>query len=319
MRNEFIVASAFAVLFFCSNVLLAKPANEPRPATPRKGAVADFIPLTVSTYRTPDAMKLDVPTVRVETANSGLLRYDGVPQSSPLLQGDAVESRKRNKYIPVLLSLLVPGAGEIYMGYYKLGVPLVAVEAVAWTGYAVYHNKGLDSRAEYERFADEHWSYDKWIYDHPTVRDLRDENRTFEMVDSIGRTSWSGWPGYHTWHSREEEKQNYYENIGKYDWFISGWEDWEWDDVANPDDPPRSTALRDVYRNMRKKSNDELDRAQKFIYLSLAARVVSLVETVLLVRKDQSDNNEVKDEKKLSISARPTGLDSGRIVLKYRF
>ncbi|UCH85349.1 MAG: hypothetical protein JSW50_06580, partial [Candidatus Latescibacterota bacterium] len=210
-----------------------------------------------------------------------------------------------------------PGTGEIYMGYYGRGAVLVGLEVLAWTGYAVYRDQGLESREEYERFADEHWSYDKWIFDHRAVRDVSEDQRTFDKLYEIGET-WTDWPGFHSWHSKEEEKQNYYENIGKYDWFISGWEDWQWDDVANPDNPPRDTELRDQYRAMRKESNDQLDTSQKFIYLSLGVRVFSLVETVLLVRK-QNSTEAPAEQKRFTIGARATGLSSGKVELKYRW
>ena len=49
---------------------------------------------------------------------------------------------------------------------------LLATEVVAWAGYIHYHNKGLDGRDAYESFADEHWSYDGWIHDHPATESL---------------------------------------------------------------------------------------------------------------------------------------------------
>jgi hypothetical protein len=259
-----------------------------------------------------------LPTVRAEF--DGLLRYygNGASPSDRLLQDGLGDAPRKRTYLPVLFSFLIPGTGEIYMGYYKRGAALVGVEILAWTGYAINHDKGLDSREAYERFADAHWDYDKWIFDHRAVRDVPEDDRTFDRLYEIGETTWNEWPGFHSWHSKEEEKQNYYENIGKYDWFISGWEDWQWDDVTNPDNPPRDTPLRDEYRAMRKKSNDQLDDAQKFIYLSIAARVFSLVETVLLVRKE--DRSERPQEvQKFTIGARATGLRSGKVELKLRW
>jgi hypothetical protein len=217
------------------------------------------------------------------------------------------------KYLPVLFSLIVPGTGEMYMGYWARGAALLGLEVVAWAGYAHYHNEGLDERAEYEQFADEHWDYDRWVFDHPANERLSAEDRTFETLDSIGRYDWEGWPGYHTWHSKEEEKQNYYENIGKYDWFISGWEDW--DPVAKP----RDTDLRTQYRSMRIASNDDLDTANKFIYLSIATRVVSLVQTYFLVRREINNTEQTGQARAFTIDAHATGISSGQVSLTYRF
>lgn len=327
MRKEFILILTLATLLADSQMPLAGPAREParpsatsdlRDLSPQRGIAGDIIPLSASTFNTSDDATVDLPTVRTEF--DGLLRYygDGMGPTRRLLEEGTGDAPRKHKYLPVLFSLLIPGTGEIYLGYYGRGVALVGVEILAWTGYNKYHNQGLDTRAEYEAFADAHWDYDKWIFDHRATRDLPAEERTFDNLYEIGETTWDDWPGYHSWHSKEEEKQNYYENIGKYDWFISGWEDWQWDDVGNPDDPPRDTSLRDEYRAMRNKSNDELDDAQKFIYLSIAARVFSLVETYLLVRKEDRGESPTEAQK-ISIGARATGLRSGKVELKLRW
>jgi len=327
VRNISILVFTVAVLIAApiapSAVASNKPAKptstrEQKTAPPLRGSVGDLIPLSASTFASRDEATLGLPTVRSE--RGGLVRFQpgGPGPESRLLQDAAAAEPRKHKYLPVLFSLLVPGTGEIYLGYYWRGAALVTAEVIAWTGYAMNKNEGLETREQYEAFADAHWSYDKWIFDHRTVRDLPEDERTFDRLYEIGETTWDDWPGFHSWHSKEEEKQNYYENIGKYDWFISGWEDWQWDDVGNPDDPPRDTALRDEYRAMRNKSNDQLDDAQKFIYLSVAARVFSLVETYLLVRKEDRGEKPTEGQK-LSIGARATGLRSGKVELKLKW
>lgn len=223
------------------------------------------------------------------------------------------EPGSKKKYLPVLLSALVPGAGEIYMGYWKRGAVLVAAEAAAWTGYVKFHEDGLDMREQYEAFADENWSQRKWIDDHPNVYPTF-QGWSVEQLDSLGQVvSGSGsWPGYNPWVSKEEDKQHFYENIGKYDWYISGWTDYD------PDTQPHDTPLRDEYRSMRRESNDDLDTANRFIFLSLAARVFSLVETTLLVRS-QEDDGVGMSQRRLRVTASPKGLRGGEVALVYSF
>ena len=132
---------------------------------------------------------------------------------------------QKQSYWPVLYSALVPGLGELTMGYEKRGIALMLLEVAAWSGYFVNHNDGLDERDEYEAFADAHWDYNKWLYDHPCTP----SDSTLESVENAGRSS-SGsgdWPGYIPFVSKEDDKQHYYENLGKYDWYISGWSDWD--------------------------------------------------------------------------------------------
>lgn len=229
---------------------------------------------------------------------------------------------KKQSYLPVLYSLIIPGAGELTLGHKYRGAALVAAEVAAWAGFAHYHDKGLQGRTDYEAYADAHWDYDRWIEEHPATEEMiaggANPPITLDELDTYGRTTWgSKWPGYHTWHSKEKEKQNYYENIGKYDWFISGWEDW---DLATK---PMNTNLRTQYRAMRKSSNDDLDTADKFIYLSITARVYSLVETIFLVRSHNNASQAgavgAHDSRRYAFKARSTGIASGEFALEIRF
>ena len=216
---------------------------------------------------------------------------------------------------PLLYSALIPGLGEVTMGYEKRGIALMAVEAMAWTGYFINHNDGLDERAAYEQFADQHWDMNKWIDEHPSSCVL--PGATLEDVEACGRAS-SGtgaWPGYIPYVSREEDKQHYYENIGKYDWYISGWEDWD------PNQTPyaRQTDLRTEYRSMRQKSNDSLDTANQFIWVSVAARAFSLVETAIIIHNRRGEEPGGGGGAPVSLKARPRGRTGAEVALEVRF
>jgi len=280
------------------------------PESPNRAAGSpDLIPLAVARCSARDAARIDL-SIALRRDDPGYLLDQGMGTTPSAFQPVADGVSSGHQYLPMLFSLLVPGTGELYLGHYLRGGLLLGAEIAAWTGYIYYHDKGLDGRAEYESFADAHWDYDRWIDEHLATEGL--DNPTFAELDSIGRNHWDQWPGYHTWHSKEEEKQNYYENIGKYDWFISGWEDWDRATQA------RDTELRDTYRSMRIESNDNFETADNFIYLSIATRVVSLIDTYFLVRGAGSDSS-AKAESGLSIKALATGLASGEVALVYRF
>jgi hypothetical protein len=127
------------------------------------------------------------------------------------------------------------------------------------------------------------------------------------------------WPGYSPWVSKEEDKQHYYENIGKYDWYVSGWDDYV--PGTTPDDLAPGQVLserREEYRDMRHKSNNQLDTATRFVYLSIAARVVSLVQTTILVNR-AADDDMAHNENHWMFRARSLGRDSGELALEYWF
>ncbi len=203
------------------------------------------------------------------------------------------------------------------LGYEKRGAALMAIDAGGWVGYALKRSDGLDSREAYEDFADQYWTVGKWINDHPDVYPtLSDFINTIAQMDSIGQVkSGSGaWPGYNPWVSKEEDKQHYYENVGKYDWYISGWDDWD------PDVRARSSERRDEYRAMRRKSNDQLDTANQFLWINVGARVFSILQTAVLARRvDEPDLSSARDDKRLSYHVRPSGFDGGTVSLEYRF
>ena len=226
---------------------------------------------------------------------------------------------KQQSYWPVLYSALVPGLGELTMGYEKRGIALMLVEVAAWTGYIVNHDDGIEEREAYEAFADQYWTQRKFIDDHPLIWPLEDQ--TLEYLEEQGQAvSGSGgdwWTGYIPWVGKEEDKQHYYENIGKYDWFVSGWSDY------NPtlDPPLAQSQKREEYRAMRATSNESLDDASAFVWVSVAARAFSLVETAIIVhnRRENAGQASTGHEAPVAVRARPRGFRGGELALEVRF
>ena len=312
-----------SIRFFCLTILIiALPAGLladddaclSRP-TYSEEPVEDLFPPNLEVLRSPDVLKIDIGQ-KIRPQRLSLRPAPGLDPSLSLFESTDAGSRRTGKVWPIALSVLVPGAGEIYLGYYKRGIALVAAEVVAWTGYFHYHDKGLDERKDYENFADENWDFDRWIDWHPDAYPL---DLTFAQLDSIGRGKWSvpgaGFPPYHPYYAKEDDKQSYYETIGKYDWFISGWADF--DPIAQPHD----TDLRTLYRDMRKTSNDHLKTADRFIYLSLAARAFSIVEIILLTRDLGQDSapGAAGAGSGFDLTIRPAGFTKTELALEYRF
>jgi hypothetical protein len=226
---------------------------------------------------------------------------------------DGAGAPSTQSWWPLLYSALVPGTGELSMGYEKRGIALIAAEALAWTGYFKNHSEGMDERDEYEAYADAHWTESKWVNDFPNINAT-----SVEDIEEYGQaSSGSGvWPGYIPYIPKSQDKQHYYENLGKYDWYISGWDDW----VPTTQPYEHDTENRTTYRSMRQKSNNSLDDADSFLWISFAARAFSLAETAIIIHKRRGDAEAgAGGGSPISLRARPRGHTGGEVALEIRW
>ena len=175
------------------------------------------------------------------------------------------------KNLPVkaaMRSALIPGWGQYYAGAKTKAYLFVAMEGLIWVGYGYNQYKGKEQEDEYENFAGTNWDINGYLYflekvlpghslgQYPNIN--YDEVHIVE--DSLGFT-----------HRLPDNKtQQYYEMIGKYDQFVTGWGDVNRDtvDLGNYDSVPSS--YRKGYMDMRYDSNQLLKKA------SLAAQLVMI-------------------------------------------
>lgn len=145
--------------------------------------------------------------------------YPSTDKKSPILAG--------------ALSLLIPGTGEIYAEeYLKAGI-FLAIEAAVVTTAIVYDKKGDDKTIEFQNYADDYtnpdhnWSvveYAEWLnqYEGANIAINPDENLPpWERVDWAELNAAE--KGSHKLPPHGE--QQYYELIGKYHQYSSGWND----------------------------------------------------------------------------------------------
>jgi hypothetical protein len=65
---------------------------------------------------------------------------------------------KKSPVLAGVMSAIIPGSGEIYVGEYLKAAIFLAVEATLITVAVINNNEGDRLTAEFEAFADEHWS-----------------------------------------------------------------------------------------------------------------------------------------------------------------
>ena len=245
------------------------------------------------------------------------------------------EYREKSPVKAFLLSLAVPGAGQWYYGSRIKPFVFLGVEVAAWGFHIKFHGDGEDQTDAFEAYNREHWSrstyedYIRWTYDAPSGDDNDVNISTYPEVSH---------------HLPDTRTQQYYEMTGKYDQFAWGWDDAELDertfyaDFSSSDPPPRflyndsvpNSSHRDQYETMRDDANAEFDKATKMIFVSMANRLASAVEALVMtnVLNKKRGGNEDEEEDgsflsrlkfKPSLKSIHSTRDTPYVKVTYRF
>ena len=225
---------------------------------------------------------------------------------------------------PVLYSLLVPGLGEASLGY-KRGYAMMALDVASWIGVKSYHDQGNQKRQDYYDYLDAHWT------------EARLE-AAFGDNDELAGTFFydvNDYTDLSLWVSREADEREYYENAGKWDQFVFGWDDfsdprawpvnwWQqtdptWDDYTDLNTrilkDVRVSAHREAYRALRQDSNEAFDRRDTLVYLNMFTRVFSMVQVAYLQGVFTGGRSTAMNVAghELALIAEPRGLTSSRL------
>lgn len=155
---------------------------------------------------------------------SAVFALDDLPEKkSPLLAG--------------VMSAVLPGSGEFYVGEYLKAAIFFAVEVTLITVAVVNNNEGDELTAEFEAFADEHWNavdYSEYMMDHwqelglseQCVIDINYEGnlQPWERVNWNDLNHCESLIGVFSHRLPIHGQQQYYELIGKYKQYSSGWD-----------------------------------------------------------------------------------------------
>jgi len=147
------------------------------------------------------------------------------------------ESKRKSPVLAVLMSAVIPGAGQYYSEQYWRIPIYLAVEAAAIVANIYYNKKGDDATQEFKVYADEHWSvvrYSEWLNTFASQLGATDpvtiiidpdqskkpwERVNFKQVNSVEEK-------VSTFSHRllPYGEQQYYELIGKYKQYNHGWD-----------------------------------------------------------------------------------------------
>ncbi len=175
-----------------------------------------------------------------------------------------MSDEKKSPILGGLFSLVLPGAGEFYSEeYLKAGI-FAGVEILLITTAIVYNNKGDDQTSHFEDYADERWSvvkYAEWLNEYHDKEITIDPNTSLNPWE---RVNWNelntNEEGSHT--LPPYGTQQYYELIGKYYQYSSGW-----DDYSGGENNTLTSPNFHYYSGMRGDANDYYNVSSKAVML----------------------------------------------------
>jgi len=216
-------------------------------------------------------------------------------------------SAEKSPWIAGVMSLVVPGSGEIYAESYLKGGIFLAAEAAGGIVHFAYNKKGDDQEVLFKAFANEHYSavrYANWTLDNLSRLNSATPYNSTQYTQRLyagGRPPDDSPPpfGVINWvelNNMERDvangvlngfthvmpyygEQQYYELIGKYEQFSRGWDDSDPTNPLEPAIPVKTTSKRFFeYAAMRAKANDYYDVASTFAGVIVVNHIVSAID-----------------------------------------
>lgn len=220
-----------------------------------------------------------------------------------------------------VMSLILPGLGQYYIGDKKTAMAFAGADLISWVLYFKWDGQGNDLTDRYEAFSQEHWSRSRYIdYLWFAEKDSSDYNIDRKIF---------------THHLPPTNTQQYYEMTGKYDQFAWGWDDailygmtlQEHMDIPNIDisvaDEVAFSANRFIYENMRLDANNKFDDARKILMVGVFNRVISSVSAFIATNNKNkhanSPDSEFSFNLKVDLKSVYSKYDTPRLNLRYSF
>ncbi len=261
------------------------------------------------------------PSVDFFASTRMLQTGSGLVLDTSLTAPSTLGGEEKSPVLAGVLSLALPGAGEVYSQTYVKAAVFAAVEITSWIVAYSYNRKGDRQTDDFERFANLHWNaskYANWVLNNLSVLDPPEAGNQINWGDRIYPNGYDpndpprDVPPYHDMSWRElnalEDNvrgvpnngfshllppwndQQYYELIGKYDQFSRGWDDAADDILSTSDLPVRSNSQRFYqYAKMRAQANDYYDVAGTFVSVAVINHIVSAIDAFWSASKFNSN------------------------------
>lgn len=234
----------------------------------------------------------------------------------------------------MLLSALMPGLGQMYVGGrrgYLTGGVLFGIDVISIYKYVDLNSDGDDRRDAYRHYAESHYSRDAlgtYIRE-----EIAQDNTEFAFCEEGGDSyDPEKCDSVLHYYFPLVDDDHFYEQIDRDDRFVFGWDDWEgagsgspydwttWDpDSEIPEAIETRTVHRLIYKSMRNEANEAYSSADKFAWIMLIGRVVSVVDALILTRIHNSQIASLGSNMNLSFQVKSITGPAFRVGVKMRF
>lgn len=201
-----------------------------------------------------------------------------------------------------LYSMTIPGTGQLYTGSKTKGVFFMGIEALAWSAWYIFHNKGVNQDDDNKELARSYWDPERYQNYLIEVHGITDDRDTSYITDAI-----------FTHHLPTTQTQQYFEMIGKYDQFNYGWTD---TDYRTGDS---TSAYREQYLLDRDKANKDFDRAKLGAIVAIANHLFSAFDAALSARRYNRQQDSFAEFSLKARLAKYEGHSMPKLILSYKF
>lgn len=237
---------------------------------------------------TPQEILLAQRSIEDSTSTKDMHPGTVVDNQSPVTDTDTEHHVSSGRAF--IYNLILPGTGHLYAGY-KRGWAHLGVEGATWLTYFYYHDRGAQKETQFQAFADDHWNYDKWIADCGCSGSPQDSIIVY---------------------FRDNNTQQYYEDIGKLDYYWQGWDDYN---TVKADSDNRR-----YYYGIRNDSNNFFKNARYAVVVAFVNRIVSAVDVLRLTKKEPSLNIGNDTTLHFKVRTKPFNSENAfgvRVIKKY--
>ncbi len=238
---------------------------------------------------------------------SGSNWQDPIQESDSVIDSSLSSLRAKFPGKAMIMSLAVPGAGQLYAHRPIKTAGFLAAEVTAILLWRNYNQRGLDEVEAYKQFADQNWDFRDWVLRASLFGGAGWEKVTIgtdgtHSLDFYVDMDGDGWPEI-MGDTKDDgarfrqlilsadtsdflyvrKNDEYYENIGKYNQFFSGWDD---SDPNNPiidqtkSGPIARSPFRNKYLDKRERSNQLRSTASYAISALMFNHVLSAVDAI---------------------------------------